>query len=53
VARIHVPSAGKPDVAMLDAVMRQPLGGPRTPVARLNATLAHMLEPAGHGESPH
>ncbi|MGA2383054.1 MAG: hypothetical protein ABSG61_06420 [Gemmatimonadales bacterium] len=47
--RIHVPSAGTPDVAMLDAVMHQPLGVSRTSVAGLNAALAR-LAPPGDGE---
>ena len=42
--RIHVPSAGAPDVAMLDAVMRQPLGISRTTVAGLNAALARLAQ---------
>ena len=48
--RIHVPSAGAPDVAMLDAVMHQPLGVSRTTVAGLNAALARLAEPAGDGQ---
>lgn len=48
--RIHVPSAGAPDVAMLDAVMHQPLGVSRTSVAGLNAALSRLTPPAADGE---
>ena len=48
--RIHAPSVGAPDVAMLDALMHQPLGVARMSVAGLNAALAHLAQPAGAGD---
>ena len=51
--RVHVPSVGAPDVAMLEAVMHTPLGISRTTVARMNAALARLSPPPGGSPALH